>query len=313
MAQSTPNPSVNRAGSSPSLTGRWRQLAAIGLFAVVLLAVSGCMRLNLAIDLHENDMASMQVDMAFQDEAIQSLGYTPEEFWAEAEAELTGDMPEGATIERYPEAGWTGARINIANTPITELGEFEDAGVNGLTITRDGNFYVFQAMSGLAEEMESVIGEVPAGVEDVQMTLALTCPGAVVESNGAITGNRVVWDLTQFSSAQTLTARCEAAGGGIGAIASGGFLARWWPVLLGAVLLLGIIAALAYFLRRRSHQERDLVPSNFEQTANWQTPGTSSYAAPQPYLAPRSEVDPGTGTQTGPNFTDNGWGQNGNR
>ena len=286
-----------------------QRLAMASVFAVAMLMVTGCMRLNMAIDLLENNQASAQVDMAFQDEAVRALGYEPDDLWAEAERDLSAQLPLGATIERYPEPGWTGSRIHIPASPFSGLGAFQEAGISDIEVTRQGDYYVFSSVSGLADDVEGFATEIPAGAGEMDLTLTLTCPGDVVESNGVITGNQVVWDLTQFNSTEPQTARCVAVGAGGSGVGGSGDAstpgahqytgaARWWPAVLLGVLTLGVFGALAYFLRRRSHVERDTA-SNFDHVGDW---GRVDAESPletdlptQTYVAPREGTDPNHG------------------
>jgi hypothetical protein len=268
-----------------------RRLAIAALMTTVLLTLTGCLRLNMAVELLENDMANVQLDLAFQDEAIAALGMDPQQTWDSQFGDIDQNLPPGATAVPYPEEGWTGSRITMHNIPISDQENMNDLGVADLNIVRDGNYYVFQTRSDLGDEIAGSTGGNDEALEGMEMTFTLTCPGPIVESNGTITGNRVVWDLTQYTSDQPITARCAAtaasAGHSVGADA-GGF-ARWWPILLGALLTLAALAALAYFLRRKSHEERDSVPSNFGDTTNWQTERSETV---HPYVAPHVEAEP---------------------
>jgi len=277
---------------------RSRRLAAAGLVTAVMLILTGCARLNMFIDLHENDRASMSLNLAFQDEALREMGQDPAEFWAGAQQELEAGLPSGARVQSYPEPGWSGFNVSILDTPISELDGFDDAGMGGVMVTRDGDYYIFRSASGLADELEGVADQMPAGVEALDLTLQLSCPGAIAESNGTIMGNMVRWDLTQFTSAQELTARCSAIADPTwqaSPVRDAGWFGRWWPVILGGLLTLGLLAGLGYFLRRRSHDERDTEPSNFGDTANWMTPDVVLAPEPhhRPYQAPRTELDQG--------------------
>jgi len=287
--------SLSTAGRTPR---RVRQLALGGLFLSVFLTLTGCVRLDIALELLEGDQAATQLDIAFQDAAIEAMGYSPTEFWDEAGPEIFTQLPSDATMEPYPESGWTGGRVNIPAAPISSFSSFRDAGIDDLAITREGDFYVFHASSTLSDELADMVADVPAGLAPMVLQMSLTCPGSVVEANGTVTGNRVVWDLTQFTAAEPLTARCGAvAEGGLGHGPDSEF-GRWWPVLLAGLGVLAILGLLGYFLRKRSHLERDTVPSNFEDTATWgQSPAEGTWDSQPvaaadstlPYYAPHEE------------------------
>ena len=231
------------------------------------------MRLNIAITLAENDTASSTIEIALQDDTIGWMGLDPADFWAEAESELLYDMPAGATLNSYSEGGWSGFNIAIPAAPLDQMGDLAGVGIDDTTIYRDGDYFVFTAAEiGMAEEVQ--LEDEYADLFDtasMSLTFDLVCPGPVVSANGTITGNRVHWNLAEISGETALTARCsaiataDAVGDGAAAVeAADSWFARWWPVVLIAVLVLAALAILAYFLRRNSHKERETVAPEYE-------------------------------------------------
>jgi hypothetical protein len=235
-------------------------------------------RYNVAFTLLPDDRVSATLEGIIADASIEALGMDPVEFWTGYDVELIAELPPGSQAEHYASGGYSGIRAQIPATPIAQMFGLEIIGLDGTTFWRDGNYFLFSTMAGMAEEVADFGSEFPDEIASAQMTLTLTCPGAVIEAdaNGRIGGsdsastpasNVVVWDLTQISMETPLTARCLAEDDGrtpgVGSAAVGtstNWLTRWWPLLLLGVLALVGLGALGFFLRRQAHSETDRGP-----------------------------------------------------
>jgi hypothetical protein len=264
---------------------------AVVAFVGFALMLSGCIRMDIALNLLVDDQVSLAVDMAFNDAAVREAGMEPADLWNQAIGEFGTEFPEGVQLNEYSEGGWTGGRIMMAATPFSSMADMAGAGsiAETLNLQRVGDEYVLTATGiGMLEAVEESDPTGQITVEDLEMTFTVSCPGPIVESNGTATGNRVVWDLTTINQADEISMRCSAlpapdmnrpVNEGSGTVApvpvdasgSQNWLARWWPALLiGLVVLAGLIG-LIYFLRRASHRDR-LAPTNFEHTNTWTGP-----------------------------------------
>lgn len=215
-----------------------KSFARLGLVALVsVIVLSGCVRMQMSLELNEDDTASGTYVFALQEGLGESLGAATD---SEAVDELFGMASgeiDGATVTEYNEDGFVGTQIEFEDQTFAELNlDSED-----LKIIRDGDDYV---VAGAFQQSEAAsMGELPA---DAEMTLAITFPGSIVEANGTVVGNTVTWDLADAPDA--LYARG-------GASADGGFPLLGW-LAIGFVLLVVLAGVVLLIMgTRRSSPE----------------------------------------------------------
>ncbi|MEL7977370.1 hypothetical protein AAG589_16020 [Isoptericola sp. F-RaC21] len=223
---------------------RLRTAIAAALAAVGLLALAGCMKVDVDMTLSENDTASGSMIMAFSNQLAETMGMEPGELWSQASSELEGSLPEGATLEPYSDDEYTGGEITYTDVPIDQLqlggaGTPDDAGVN---ITREGDEYVVTGQTDLSQDL-SQLGDLPKGVQDaLEVRISLTFPGPVSEANGTVDGNTVTWTPT-MGEAATFEAR---------AAAEAGSSFPWW--IVGLVVGLVVIGLVVWFVVRNNRR-----------------------------------------------------------
>lgn len=244
-----------------------RAVACAAFVVGLLLVLTGCIRYNMDVMLLPDDQARVLLDLAVQDTFIIYVGEDPATVRDSLQGDLAEEVPPGTTFEVYATDGWTGTRLDIPAGPITGLGDLDNLGVPMQVSRSDGRFY-FSANPGdvAAEVADWQQGSADQGLGEIgaEASFTLSCPGAVLSSNGAsVHANTVTWDLLTMSG--DMTAVCEAEGEYLTTAAAapgligvdGGWFSRWWPVLLLTIALLGGLVALAAYLRRKSHEEYD--------------------------------------------------------
>src|SRR5690625_3249267 len=113
------------------------------LLAVVAL-LTGCMKIEANITLHEDDTASGYMIMAFENDVLEMLGSDVDD--ALDEMGLADDVPEGATVEPYEHGTYTGYRYLFEKSPI-------DTTVSGdMSVTRDGDTFVVDGEVDLTDD-----------------------------------------------------------------------------------------------------------------------------------------------------------------
>ena len=168
-----------------------KRLTALAAGAVLAVTLTGCMRVQTDIVLHDDDTMDVQMVMAVEDAAIEELGMTSDDFLEQMETE-TGDdfLAPGTQSESYKQDGYTGYLYSVDDA---KLEDFSD---EALSFTRDGDEYVVSGTlessdTGLTDDdlanMESL------GMGDPDITFSVEFPGEVTESNGEIDGNTVTW------------------------------------------------------------------------------------------------------------------------
>lgn len=194
---------------------------AVALAALAILALSGCLRYEMNVDLHSDDTATTVITAGLSPETADQVG---EDVFDEvlATGEDDGVVAEPYASEEVDENGnplFTGARTTRESQSLSELNF-----VGGLGVVRDGDDFV---VSGDAIDLAAEAGgELP---EDVEASVSFTFPGKVASHNGQLDGTTVTWDLT------THTESFEARGGA----SSGGF-PTWLIIAIIALVGIGI-------------------------------------------------------------------------
>ncbi len=173
------------------------------LAAVTALALSGCIKLDMDLAVSSDDTVNGAVIFAIDDSFADLPGVDPKDLF---EGTSPVDQPSAGSVreEPYEADGKVGTRLVFEDVPIEEFsqGEGEDA----LRITRQGETYVVTGSldltgdetAGGADGTDGTDGEAPpvdlGAITDAEVRVAITFPGAVISSNGAVDGNTVVWE-----------------------------------------------------------------------------------------------------------------------
>ncbi len=234
---------------------------------VSMLALTGCIKVEMNVTLAEDDTASGDLIFAMSQELLAIAGEEGlDELMAEDET-----FPNGTT-ERYEsedengdgEPDYVGSRLTFSSMPLDEF----DAAGEGLRIFRDGDDYV---VSGAADDLSDQTGgeELPA---NATATMSVTFPGSVSEHNGELDGNTVTWNLLEHEG--DLQARGSST-------ADSGF--PLWIILV-LVAVIGIGAGLAGVLIMSSKRKA----SKEDQGTGYYADGTVGAAGtiPPPVDAP---------------------------
>ncbi|WP_435298759.1 LppM family (lipo)protein [Timonella sp. A28] len=267
---------------------------AIALALAMAFLLSGCMRMQVNVELEEDDKASGSIVFAVSDTAAEQLGVSPDELFTAMTAE--GDVaPEGSTAEDYAQDGYTGKKYTFESQPLDS--SFNDP---NLTITRDGDDYVvtgkFNAEeAGIPAENEDDPA-VTALLEQVDISFNITFPGEVKESNGTVNGKTVTWTYA-IGEDLTMSARgsAESSGAGMPALLVIG-------LTIGALILVGaIIAGVVASNNRKKSFDDDPGPypaagsQTFQQgyqPGGYTQPGQPDYTPPMGHDEPHARSHP---------------------
>ncbi|MFD5333927.1 LppM family (lipo)protein [Cellulosimicrobium cellulans] len=271
-----------------------RRLGLAALFATLALFLAGCMRMDMALTLNEDDTFDGSVVMAFSDELAESANMDPQEMWDSMGSEMESELPEGATQEPYAQDGYTGTKITYTDQPISQL---SSAGADSISVTREGDeFVVSGSMDMTGEEFNPDTGDATSDqltqqmMDSLDIKISVTFPGEVAESNGEIDGNTVTWTPV-VGETNEMTARGSAVAGGAAGTDDGGSdeatgdsdgatapdggdsasdasdsgsLAWLWFVI-GGVVLLGIIGLVLWLVLRSKPGAQDGQAAGFQQ------------------------------------------------
>ncbi|MFW2512741.1 LppM family (lipo)protein [Demequina sp. SO4-13] len=166
----------------------------LALALVSALALTGCVRVEMNIDLAENDTVSGDFIFAVSQELLEIAGEESIEDMLGAEESIPGGTTERYESEDEDGDGspdFVGTQTTFSDLP---LEDFAAAG-EGLRIERDGDDFV---VSGAADDLTEQTGgeELP---DTATATMSITFPGAVSDHNGELDGNTVTWNLLEHS------------------------------------------------------------------------------------------------------------------
>ncbi|TRW46483.1 LppM family (lipo)protein [Georgenia yuyongxinii] len=280
------------------------------LLVLPLLLLAGCVRLELGFTIQPDDTADLA--MAVVDKTGMMTRADLDCTALAAEVGQAG-LPAGVdySVEDLDEDGNLGCALDVAGAPLSQMA------AEGLSITRSGELYTFTLDGDGAGAAEGV-----TDLPGLELTLAVTFPGEVVDDGGGdVTGTTVTWtDPAVLSSGVTATGRAAGPGvvaGGAGsdgvageagsdgvarALPTGSLSWLWWALAgVGALAAIGGIV----FLTRRTRTPADAAPAggvaDVFAPQGQQMPGGASggyppeQQRPDPYRPGQHRTDPPAG------------------
>ncbi len=269
---------------------RLRTAIAAALAAVGLLALAGCMKVDMDMTLSEDDTVSGSIVMAVSNSLAETMGMEPGELWKQAGGELSQNLPEGTSQEPYSDDEYTGTKYTFADAPISQI---SGEGGEDLSITRDGDTYVVDGTMNLSEGADQ-LKSLPQNVQDAfDVSLAITFPGPVSDATGTVDGNTVTWAPKVGENTEIHAVGSATAGSSF----------PWW--IVGLVVGLVVIGLVVWFVVRNNRR-----PATSTGTVTGTATGDAALAAqaapgavPAAGPTPEEQVfgaQPATGPTTGP-------------
>lgn len=174
-----------------------RTLRTLAIATAAVLALSGCIKMDVSLELQSDDTVDGSMIFAVQEGLGEMLGDLEGEEGQvpsdeEAAREIFGEELDNdfanSREEPYNEDGWTGTQVFFEGEALDAFSEETD----GFSITRDGDEFVvqgpFEASAAEEEEAEQLF-------DGAEMTMSITFPGEVTDHNGTLEGTTVTWNL----------------------------------------------------------------------------------------------------------------------
>ncbi|MFG3339022.1 LppM family (lipo)protein [Glycomyces sp. NPDC048151] len=164
-------------------------VAALGL----LFATSGCLRLNLGLQVRPDDTVGGEFTAAWSDAFVaeaDDAGLDQAQLDAFLDALLDG-VP-GTERTPYAEDGYTGATATFTDRPLTDFAEFGGDEWGYLRLDHTDRKYTLESHWDLraAGFLD------PAAFDDAEILLSVDFPARVTEHNGTLDGRTVTWTMT---------------------------------------------------------------------------------------------------------------------
>src|SRR5690625_1597049 len=143
-----------------------RRRLGLGILVAFLLVLTGCVRIDMDLTIHEDETADAQADFFFPDATSRD----------EVEALCLDDAMTGGTasdVEIIEEGGDYGCRVAEQGLSFQELTD------ESMSVAREGDEFVFTMEP--VEELEEDLGDMPPGMEEPEVSISVTFPGEIIE------------------------------------------------------------------------------------------------------------------------------------
>ncbi|CAN5346438.1 hypothetical protein BH10ACT7_BH10ACT7_28260 [soil metagenome] len=209
--------------------------------ALLVLVLAGCVRFQANLDISPDDTVSGDIVVAVivgdEADSREQAQAAADDIESQLLAGLSG--AQGVTREPYDQDGYLGYRFALSGTP---LSAFSSGGTQGaLTIERSGDEFVFSGVLDFTPN-DAEADTVEEDADTSGITVEVTFPGEVLETNGEVSGTTVRWETT-YQAKLEMTAT--------GSAIPSGPPAWVLPVVVGvAVVFLALIVVIV--VRRRA-------------------------------------------------------------
>lgn len=202
-----------------------------------LLLLSGCFKVDADFTVNSDETVDGTMIVAVEQDFLDAMG----ELGGEDSEDLVNpeDLPEGAEVEEYDEGGYVGQKVTFEGVTLDEMMagmDGGDAAADEWALTHEGDEFVFEGTFDMTSEGDDEI-DMSAMLEGAEISVSMTFPGEVTESNGEVDGNTVTWEPEIGEVNEMRAVAADEAGFPVAAVVGG---------VIGAAML----AALAFFLLR---------------------------------------------------------------
>lgn len=248
---------------------RSRRVEAVVALTVLTLALSGCVRMGVEVDLQPENVATSSVVLAVEDRFLDRTGQSPDDVITTLTQGQEDPAQDAVRTEDFTQDGYTGTRYVYPDVRIGKVG----ARVGWpIEVVRTGDDYLVSGVLDLTEE--GLGGRGGASIDNLSVTVDITFPGEVEAANGTVDGNTVRWEppvgetveISARGSALGPAEQDAAAATGAAEVVTLPVVPEWMILVLGLsglviLLLIGVIVWQA-MLRVRDRSAAD-VPASF--------------------------------------------------
>jgi hypothetical protein len=257
-----------------------RLLGAAALTTLVAAGLSGCVKMDMQLDLQSDDTVDGSMVFAISSALAEMTGQDPDTLIDELQGDDLVDQGSITRTEPYDDGEYIGSRIYFEGEA---LDNFSGAGgTDELSIVREGDEFVVSGRMDLSDDSLGTGGgdDMFAGLmEGFDIQISITFPGKVSEHNGELSGTTVTW-RPALGETNEMSARGSAIDGG------GSGLPLPLLIGIGAAVLVALGLILFFVLRsRRSATAPAAAPAGYAPEGYppaGAAPQATSYAPPAP-------------------------------
>lgn len=234
-----------------------RQRASLAVvLALAVLALSGCFRVDVALTVSSANAVNGTAVIGVDRSVAQSAGGAKALVERLTKQLMPQDVPTPGRITSQPfqDASHVGVTLTLNDVPLSAFAADTSHGPSWLSITRDGDRFVVAGAVDLTPATLHTESD-PAlqqQLKSATVSVSLTFPGPVPESNGQISGNTVSWQPPMGQ----LTHLAASASAGDSAGSSGVPLFPWAVVAGGVLLAVVVLLGIVLVLRSRARAAR---------------------------------------------------------
>jgi hypothetical protein len=225
--------------------------------AALNVVLTGCLRIDVDLNIPESESIDGEIVLAVSEELAQVTGQSRDELIAQFETNVMRNAPEGVTKESYRDGELEGTRLTLDAVPVAAFNPADET----LSIVHEGDHYIVNGkfdLAALTGELSETEQQALEGVADaMDVRVAITFPGRVLDHNGELDGQTVSWVPTGVEAIE-IHARAEDS-----ALAEDtprpedSTPARSFAGPAVAALLIVSVVVVLTLLRRRSNQPRE--------------------------------------------------------
>jgi hypothetical protein len=230
-----------------------RIFAAVTTAIFVVLATTGCIKVDMGVTVSSSDTVSGSTVFAFNKKLVEIA----KQNGAGEDMFDTATMfaeQAGVATENYADNAFEGTKFTFTDVPLDKF--FSQSDSSSLHIERKGNELIVSGLldtSGGTSEVEAVRNnpETKALFEGSGVKVSITLPGKIVSTNGKQDGNTITWtgevgEVINFKAVADTTGQAATTGS-----ESASDFSWIWYLVAGVVVVGGVVAFV--LLRKRSN------------------------------------------------------------
>jgi hypothetical protein len=181
--------------------------------ATAVLALSGCIKLDMDMKVKSNDKIDGNLIVGFSTQLIEMMGQKKDAFIKEMQASLkTSDLPKGSKTSIYDKNGFVGTQISFKDLPVSEFSKATGAAAGAASTTGGGSsgddFKLVKSKDGKSWNFSGTMdlkgGDTEPGSPDLsalgssmkaEVRVKMTFPGKITKHDkaGKVSGNSITW------------------------------------------------------------------------------------------------------------------------
>ncbi len=262
----------------------------IGLMAGLAVLLGACLRAEQSLTLNPDNTVDGTITLAVSEQLIELSGQNADDVLAQM---TQGDspIPDGVEVQEsdYDEDGFVGKTYTFSGATLEQISQTGD-----LTITREGDTFVVDGALDLSAGSTGVDPSDPTVqqlLDQFDVSLSVTFPGAVSENDGTLDGRTVTW-TPAFGENTTLHAVGSAVGGGASS-------ALIW-IVVALIVVLVVVVVLLVMRGRKKPAPADGGDGTVDEGEAADVPVGTAPVPPSPVA---TEPAPSEPTMTEPSMT----------